>query len=127
MLEPHDIAFVLRTFIENNRELPDSAVYLQLFKIYREAITNIVKHAHATAVEISFVVGPQTIQLNIKDNGIGMGDTGSGGHGLRNMLMRAQDIGGTATVSVDAGTCVDLEIPLMRVASPNPEISKIRA
>ena len=125
MLEPHDIAFVLRTFIENNRQLPDSAVYLQLFRIYREAITNIVKHARATAVEISFVVSPQTIQLNIKDNGVGLSDTMSGGHGLRNMMMRAKEIGGVLTVTVSGGTCVQLDVPLSE-RFPVPDKKNLR-
>lgn len=75
---------------------------LILFRIMQESLQNIIKHASATCIRISFGYRPTGLDITISDNGIGF-DTGSmeanGGLGLRNIMQRAALIGGTARIS----------------------------
>jgi signal transduction histidine kinase len=97
-------SFELRTSI-------DLAVKRSLFLIYKEALTNVAKHARATHVRIAVHVDGDVFSIRIEDNGVGPGrPTSSGGNGLRNMHARAAEIGGTCTVGpgVERGTTVSV-------------------
>ncbi len=43
-----------------------------LFRIFQEALTNIVKHAHATEVQVSLLVDHEQVVLEVSDNGVGI-------------------------------------------------------
>lgn len=100
---------------------------LQIHRILLEAITNVLKHAKATAVTATVrLVGsdPCNIELVLCDNGIGLpvGAASSPGHGLKNMRLRAQALGAALSVGLLAsvalpaagrrGTEVRLSLPL---------------
>lgn len=87
------------------------------FRILQEALTNIVRHAGATQVEVSLRVGPDEIALWIHDNGRGIAAgalTNRKAIGLLGMRERAQSVGGTVTIvgAPDTGTTVFVSIPL---------------
>lgn len=64
-----------------------------LYLIFKEAVNNAAKHSGANSVEIIFDIKPIGYTLQIKDNGKGFPEkTRSGGHGLKNMKMRAERI-----------------------------------
>ncbi|UTX50303.1 sensor histidine kinase [Chryseobacterium sp. MA9] len=68
-------------------------VKLNLFRIVQELITNILKHAEATRVDVSLRISLNYLILTIEDNGRGfIVETHSGGIGLRNIQSRAQKI-----------------------------------
>ncbi|MBO9690271.1 ATP-binding protein [Chryseobacterium sp.] len=68
-------------------------VKLNLFRIVQELITNILKHAEATRVDISLRISLNYLMLIIEDNGCGfIMESQSGGIGLRNIQSRAQKI-----------------------------------
>ncbi len=68
-------------------------VKLNLFRIIQELITNILKHAEATRVDVSLRISPNYLILTIEDNGCGFAiENQSGGIGLRNIQSRAQKI-----------------------------------
>lgn len=70
-----------------------SPVKLNLFRIVQELITNILKHAEATRVDVSLRISLNYLMLTIEDNGRGfIMQTHSGGIGLRNIQSRAQKI-----------------------------------
>jgi signal transduction histidine kinase len=50
--------------------------------------------------------------LDIRDNGVGATVGRNGGRGLSHMRTRAEDIGGTVTISNGSGTCIRLMLPL---------------
>ena len=87
---------------------------LILFRIVQEAINNIIKHSHATIVNITLEFSDQDLQIEIKDNGKGF-DVSLGNHegsGLRNMRSRAELIGGTFQMrSSNSGTIVSITTP----------------
>lgn len=113
MLEPHSIMFSLETSIENVADArPGSLLCVNLFKIYRETLTNIIKHARATSVLAALSVAGDRLTLTIEDDGIGLEKTNSGGRGLSNMRKRASELGGSFSLSSGSGARVRLEIPL---------------
>ena len=54
-----------------------------------------IKHAHASEVEIRVSRSGDWFEFFIKDNGRGMNDRGSlSGNGMKNMRRRAEEMGG---------------------------------
>jgi signal transduction histidine kinase len=112
MVETHNIKFIITTDVQQIAEQPGSLLWVNLFKIYREALTNVIKHSKATAVTVGFHVKPESVHLIIRDNGVGVKAEISGGRGLSHMKTRAKDIGGIVTLSNEQGTTVRLDLPL---------------
>jgi len=80
----------------------------------REAVTNIVRHAHATVCHLALLERDRTIHFTIKDNGLG-GQIHEG-NGLRGMRERLQSVAGVLklTSPADGGTSLELTLPLER-------------
>ncbi len=115
LLEPHNISFTLDAAVEDDDHAagqPGSLLCVNLFKIYKESLTNIIKHARATAVKTTLSVDGRRLRLIVEDNGIGCDQGDCVGRGLANIRRRAAELGGEATVSFDHGTRLGLEIPL---------------
>jgi PAS domain S-box-containing protein len=112
MIGPHGMSFDLRSTIEYTDGQPGSLLCLNLFKIYREALTNIIKHSQAKTVKAELFLNRSGLKLTIRDDGVGVGNGRIGGRGLINMQARARDLGGEFTLTALNGTCVTLEIPL---------------
>jgi signal transduction histidine kinase len=88
-----------------------------VFRIAQEALTNVVRHAHASAVTISVVNGARAARVEIHDNGRGMTSRESANPlsiGLLGMRERAELVGGTlAIVTRPAkGTTIRITMPL---------------
>jgi ligand-binding sensor domain-containing protein/signal transduction histidine kinase len=82
----------------------------------REALNNILKHAHARRVWIRLESSPSHLAIRIQDEGCGFsGESRPHGNGLHNMAQRLQRIGGRMELKAgpDQGTCVTLEIPMV--------------
>jgi signal transduction histidine kinase len=97
-------------------DIPASTSY-QLFRIIQECLTNTMKHAAATRVEISTRVEESNLILSVKDNGSGFsGDIASRGYGLKGMRERVANLSGTIDISNSegAGTAVTVAVPLPR-------------
>ncbi|MFG2878614.1 sensor histidine kinase [Streptomyces sp. NPDC048337] len=76
------------------RELP-AALEATAYRVVQEALTNVVKHAGAVAVEVRLEYGPRELAVTVTDDGRGPGQA-SGGHGLIGIQERATAHGGTA-------------------------------
>lgn len=115
MIEPHGLLFNIKTSIEDAKEQPTSLIYLNIFRTYKEALANIIKHSKAKSVDVLFSVTKERITLSVKDDGIGLKEKERGvGRGITNMTIRARELGGQITISSDKGTSITLEIPLCR-------------
>ena len=77
------------------RPLP-AAVELSAYRIIQEAITNVLKHANASRVEVAVDYGPGVLNLTISDNGTGdsASQPSGAGHGLIGMRERVGLFGG---------------------------------
>jgi ligand-binding sensor domain-containing protein/two-component sensor histidine kinase len=89
----------------------------QLLRIAQEAVTNAVRHAQPDHIEIQLRYAENRIAVTVEDDGRGFsGDAPSireGHYGLTGMKERAEQMGGSLTVSSKAGqgTRVQVEIP----------------
>jgi signal transduction histidine kinase len=95
------------------RALP-AALDLSAYRIIQEAITNVLKHAGASRVEIHVDYKPDALLLTISDNGSGPGDGSSTGHGLIGMRERVDLFKGdlSAGSSSLGGFTVRAKLPL---------------
>lgn len=88
-----------------------------IYRLFQEAMTNISRHARATAVEVALDWDGTALTLQVSDNGVGIRGEALVGNtlGLTGMKERAAQIGGGLTIStapVVKGTCVALRVPL---------------
>ena len=105
---------------------PPPAVSIVVYRILQEALTNIVKHAKATRVDVELTVAPDIVTLTIRDNGIGISDNAQQNalsHGLAGMRQRARAIHGKLAITrlPAGGTCVELRVSL----EPSPQALEI--
>jgi PAS domain S-box-containing protein len=112
IIEPHDIRFSLTTSLPEEEEGPSSATAMNLFRIYKESLANVVKHARASSVDVSLSLAAGRVRLTVRDDGVGLGGKRGTGRGLLNMQTRAAEMGGTVSIVSDAGTLVSLDIPV---------------
>jgi signal transduction histidine kinase len=86
------------------------------YRFAQEAISNIVRHARASKVEIRLSIEGSDLVLSISDDGSGFEvETAGeqGGMGLRIMRYRAQSVSGRLAIeSGSSGTRVALRAPL---------------
>jgi signal transduction histidine kinase len=87
-----------------------------VFRITQEALTNVVKHAEATTVRITFACGERSVALAIEDDGRGFSQArgAGGGFGLVGMRERVASVNGSLEIDSTrgAGTRIAVEIPL---------------
>lgn len=89
-------------------------VATHVLAVAREALSNMTRHAHASAGEVRLSADSELV-LEVTDNGQGMG-TATRRSGLRNLRERAAALGGTFDVSSGpgAGTRLAWRVPLPR-------------
>lgn len=110
----HDLA-VVWSVTGNEATLPGVAA-TQVYRIVQEALTNVARHAGASRVELALRFDAEGLDLQLADNGCGIGSrpTRPGALGLFSMTERAHEMGGALTVSdrPGGGTLVHLRLPL---------------
>lgn len=104
----------------------DEAIKITIFRIIQEALTNVVKHAHATHVVVTLEFRTDGLAITVKDNGIGfdLQSLQTNSHrrptiGLIGMEERAALLGGEVNVysTPGSGTEVKVFIPYRPGAS----------
>lgn len=93
---------------------PSGRVAMVLYRVLQEALTNVMRHAHATHVEVRLCGNDREVDLSIEDDGSGFAGEVGAGHGLMFMRMRVESIGGRFNFSSREGTGTRLQavIPL---------------
>lgn len=93
---------------------------INVFRTVQEALSNIVKHAEATAAKVSIHQKEGAIQLKIQDNGKGfdheLAVVKSKSLGLRTMYERISSIGGKLKIEKGSpkGTLIDIHVPISK-------------
>lgn len=87
-----------------------------LFRILQESLTNVSRHAQATAVRVELAIDPDSISMTVSDNGIGLAHAGSqkpGSFGLVGIEERVRILGGKCLITSGpaGGTTVHVSIP----------------
>ena len=105
-------------FPEDIPPLPlDSETRHQLALGVREALTNALRHAQATEVLLGLALGEGEIVISVRDNGRGFDVSAmrpEPGHGLHNLRVRLERIGGELAITSKPGqgTSVEMRVPL---------------
>ncbi|MGH1509972.1 PAS domain-containing sensor histidine kinase [Ralstonia solanacearum] len=99
----------------------DEHAAISVFRIVQEALNNVVRHADATRVDITFARSGDRLTLGIEDNGRGWSGAppAEGGRkplGLLGIRERARLLGGQATVTQAprGGFCLTVQFPARR-------------
>ncbi len=107
------LGFEPRIQFDGPIESIDHQVADHLFAVVRETLTNVARHAHASAVLLRLEVVESTLTLTVTDDGIGGSGEPHSGNGLPNLTWRAESLGGALTIG-DAdpgGTTVVWRVP----------------
>lgn len=86
-----------------------------IYLLYKEALANVLKHAHAGSVEVSLLRKDGKLNLEINDNGAGFDPAaGAAGRGIHNMKRRASDMNAAFMIqsAPGAGTRVSVAVPM---------------
>jgi signal transduction histidine kinase len=98
--------------IQLDRRLPEPTE-IAIYYTVSEALTNVAKYAHASAVDVHLAMQDTTVRLSIQDDGIGGAHIG-GGSGLVGLKDRVEALGGRIDVVSPAGggTSLLIDIPI---------------
>jgi len=82
--------------------------------VLTEALSNVVRHAGASAVEVVIVAEDGMLLVSVADNGIGLPAGRTAGNGLRNMADRARTLSGSVSITArrPSGTLVEWQVPI---------------
>ncbi len=108
--------FAIAVEISGDPRPIDPLINTALFRVAQEALTNVVKHAQATQVDVRLLFLPSTVKLQVEDNGCGFdlsARTQRPAWGLLGMEERAKLLEGQVTIrsAPGQGTCVEMTIP----------------
>ncbi|WP_411700677.1 GAF domain-containing protein [Conyzicola sp.] len=94
--------------------LIDSELGDEVSAVLRESLSNVVRHADATRVDISIAVSATEVRVVVTDNGRGLGEVGKRS-GLDNLDHRALARGGRFATAARApsGTTIDWAVPVV--------------
>jgi signal transduction histidine kinase len=86
-----------------------------IYRLVQEALTNVVKHAHASHARVAVIAEEGVVSIEVGDDGAGFDtDAPAPGFGLANMRERVTLAGGTLTIGSDpgGGTQIAARIPM---------------
>ena len=89
-----------------------------VYRVVQESLTNVVKHAGASSIEIAVRCADDAVEVSVADDGIGFDfdrQAGAGnGFGLTGMRERVELAGGELSVApgAQAGTVIRARLPL---------------
>ena len=101
---------------QNVSKLPKK-IEEHIFRILQELISNTLRHAQASCLDVYLYQTDVELQLKVVDNGIGfqLGSFDDLSYGLRNIKERVEDMAGTVQLltAPKQGLAVDIRIPLL--------------
>ena len=77
-------------------DLP-AAVEVACFRIVTEALTNVVRHAHATRCSVRIQLD-HGLEVDVRDDGVGLPEGWRTGVGIASMRERVAELGGTLVI-----------------------------
>jgi len=83
--------------------------------IVAEALTNVIKHAHATVATVKLAINGDHVDIEVRDDGTGRADPNQGS-GLTGLLDRIEASNGTLLITspAGAGTTLHATLPVLR-------------
>jgi two-component system sensor histidine kinase UhpB len=100
-------------------------VAIAIFRVAQEALTNVVRHARASSVDVALRSGDGRVQLEVSDDGTGFDVAAARARpaasvGLFGMAERVALVGGTIEIGSKrgAGTRLEVRVPLSEEVAP---------
>jgi signal transduction histidine kinase len=90
--------------------LPEQ-IEIAAYYVVAESLTNVAKHAHATAAEVEVAAGDGVLHVRVRDDGRGGADFGRGS-GLVGLKDRVEALGGRLWIHSLPGAGTTLEVQL---------------
>ncbi|WP_108867034.1 tetratricopeptide repeat-containing sensor histidine kinase [Aquimarina aquimarini] len=94
----------------------------EIFKIIQELITNTIKHAKASSIELQLNLVENVLNVLFEDNGVGFNTKNNdSGIGFENIKSRLKKVSGSLHIDsrIDRGTIIDIEIPTLITINNN--------
>ena len=96
--------------------LPD-ATAIAVFRIFQEMLSNVGRHAQASAIDVVIEIAVGHLRLQVRDDGVGatrQALEAPTAYGVMGMRERARQLGGALHIASEpgAGSCLQLQIPL---------------
>jgi len=112
---PGRLRCIFRSKLENDASLP-VGICQDLLRIAQEAISNAMRHAEATAIDVSLRLDRTNLILKVTDNGCGMANTEGirDGFGFVNMRARVKNLNGALNIrsAPGCGTSIVVTVPV---------------
>jgi signal transduction histidine kinase len=84
----------VRTHLSGDLTRIPTEMSLVSYRVLQEALTNVIKHAQARAVELTVAADDHQLRLDVRDDGIGAAEHDCDGHGRIGMRERVHALGG---------------------------------
>ncbi|KAB2336045.1 sensor histidine kinase [Cytobacillus depressus] len=96
----------------------DKGIEDHLFRILQESVSNTLRHAKSSMLEIVLIQRDEFVILRVIDDGVGFDveEAKAGSYGLQNMHERAVEVGGSLKIISlkNSGTRLEVKIPIMK-------------
>jgi NarL family two-component system sensor histidine kinase LiaS len=95
----------------------DKGIEDHLFRILQESVSNTLRHAKSTSLEVLLIKRDEFVILRVVDDGIGfdVDEAKAGSYGMQNMYERAVEVGGTLKIISlkNNGTRLEVKVPII--------------
>jgi two-component system, NarL family, sensor kinase len=97
-------------------ELPvlPAAIEVAAYRIVQESVTNVLRHARASRVDVTLTCLDGELRVAVHDDGCGLPHDAIAGVGLTSIRERVRDVGGRVSIRSDGGTTVEASLPVER-------------
>ena len=92
----------------------DEKVEVSLYRILQELVNNVIKHSEATQLNVQLIKSKARLMLLVEDNGKGLSEEKTDGHGLLNIKNRLDMINGEVNFepSPESGVLATVVVPV---------------
>ena len=116
-IESSELDATLALHVNAGVKPPEGGVAIAVFRIFQEMLSNVGRHAQASAIDIAIDVQDDVLQLRVRDNGVGatrQALEAPTAYGVMGMRERARQLGGQLSITSEPGqgSCLQLLIPL---------------
>lgn len=112
IVDSHQIALSVHSEVADDVGQPNTLLYMNLFRMVKEAINNSIKHSGASHLFLEFQVFANSFSAVIRDDGVGLSPKPGTGRGMLTMQTRAAELGGSFELESDDGVTVTIMVPL---------------